>query len=195
MEVNLGTAIKTLRDIDKQIRAQARIPEKGESKGVGQEKGQQDFVELSNGAQQVNGLIKSPSASDLYGELSSELSSLTQLIGGEAQRQNELGAMFKDPDKAIQERAQELLDGYFNVENTSSRIFNFAFSFYEEGSDREAFAREMQGHIHEGFRQAEKMLGGLADISLETRDRIDEMVDSFIEDDGSKEEETETAEA
>lgn len=183
MEINLNSAIKTLKDIDKQLKAQVQVPKKGASGKKGGPSGMlKDSVELSNGAKQVNGLIKSPSASELYGELSSQLSSLTDMIGGDSQRQQELSGMFQDPDQAVKDRAQELLDGYFNVENTSERIFGFAFSFFEEGSDREAFAREMQGHIHEGFRQAEKMMGGLADISVKTRDRIDEMVDAFIDD-------------
>ena len=178
MEINLKTAVQTLNNIDKQLRDQAKIPAKSGKQTL------LDSVELSTEARQNLGPIKSPSASDLYAELGDQLSSLTSLVGNAAEKHKSLSAMFADPKSTdeLREKAQELLDGYFNVDNTSSRIFNFAFSFYDGSQDRETFAREMQGHIHEGFRQAEKLLGGLADISIETRDRLDQMVDDFIKD-------------
>ena len=51
----------------------------------------------------------------------------------------------------------------------------------EPGDDREVYAREKQELIYEGFRQAEKQLGGLADISLQTRDYIDQRIEGFID--------------
>ncbi len=177
MEINPNHAIKTLRDVDRQLREQVKLPETGPHGAV------EDSVEIGGGAL-GSGPIHSPSAEALYRELSAELSSLTDLVGDAAAQQKKLGGFLDAGNEdAVQKRAQELLEGYFNVENTANRIFNFAFSFFDGAGDRETFAREMQGHIHEGFRQAEKQLGGLADISLETRDFIDGMIEDFINED------------
>ncbi len=180
MQVNLGNAVNALNSADKKLRELA-TPADGK-KSV--DDALLDTVELSPGALQ-GGEIQSPTATQLFGELADQLAPLTDLIRGEAGRQKELGELFGDPKSAetIRSRAQELLEGYFSAENTAARIFNFAFSFFNGEGDREAFAREMKGNIDEGFRQAEKALGGLADISLETRDLIDQKIEAFIEGD------------
>lgn len=175
MQINLKTAVNVLKSTEKTLRQEIQDPKKTIDDAL------LDTVELSPRAKQANGAVTSPGLDSLYGELADHLSSLTSLIGNSANEQGTLSSQFGNANNSseVQKKAQELLEGYFNVENTSSRIFDFAFSFYE-GGDRESFAREMQGHIHEGFRQAEKQLGGLADISLETRDTIDQKIEDFI---------------
>lgn len=171
MEVNLGQAVKTLRGVDQQIRELTKTT--GGDKGKNNK--DTDTVELSSGGVSDTGRA-------LLNELADQLGPLNDLIGDAAGRQQELSELFQDPNKAdeVQARAQELLEGYFNVENTANRIFDFAFGFFE-GGDREAFAEEMRGNIMKGFELAEKELGGLADISLETRDVINEKIDAFID--------------
>ena len=178
MEINLDSARNVLKSIDQKLKDQARVSP--QSSGLGQT----DSVEISPlAALQNKGPIQSPGAAQLYGELSQQLSSLTSLIGDETGQQGKLAGLFQDPNNAddVRSRAQELLDGYFNVENTAQRIFSFAFSFYDGTQDREEFAKARLENIEEGFRQAEKELGGLADISLQTKDRIGELVNDFIE--------------
>lgn len=168
MEINTSGALKFLNSIDSQIRSQIKAPPGKAGSG--------DSVELG-GTQSI--LSKGYVA--LQSELSDKLASLTGLIGDNSGQQKELSGLFAgaDNDEAIRQRAQELLDGYFNVENTGDRIFEFAFSNYT-GGDREAFAREFQGYIHKGFAEAEKLLGGLADISVKTREYVDKRVEAFI---------------
>lgn len=172
MEVNLNRAVRSLNHVDRQLRDMA--------KASLQKTGLEDRVELSGS----KGLDKGTSAG-LLGELQQNLKPLMDLIGDSSGRQKELDEMFADPRQvqAISARAQELLEGYFNVENTAGRIFDFAFSFFDGNQDRETFAREMQRNIHKGFALAERELGGLADISLATRDRIDEKIEDFIQPD------------
>jgi hypothetical protein len=176
MAVNLDSAIQTLRGIDRQIRDQVRTPTRTRDSAL------TDSIEISSVARQGLGGIQSPSSASLLTDLSAQISSLTELIGDSSGRQRELSDLFGDPNETdeVQQRAQELLDGYFNVENTAERIFNFAFSFFDGTQDREEFAQARLENIYEGFRQAEEALGGLADISLQTRDRIEELVEGFI---------------
>ncbi len=179
MIIDTSTAVRTLQSIDKQIKENAKVPTKGSSVNDLL----QDSVELTGGQEKGQGAAKANSAgfNNLMGELGAQLQPLMDLIGNETQRQGELSDMFGGAKgDEIQKRAQELLETYFNVENTGNRIFDFAFSFYQPGEDREVYAREKQELIHEGFRQAEKILGGLSDISLETRDYIDQRVEDFI---------------
>lgn len=168
MEVNTSGALKFLNSIDKQIRSQIKAP--SDKAGAG------DSVELGG-----SNAILSKGYVALQSELSDKLASLTGLVSDSSGQQKELSGLFEgaNNDEAVRQRAQELLDGYFNVENTGDRIFEFAFANYS-GGDREAFAREFQGYIHKGFAEAEKLLGGLADISHKTRDYIDQRVEDFI---------------
>ncbi len=168
MEINTSGALKFLNSIDKQIRSQIKTPSGSAGSG--------DAVELGGG-----NAILSKGYVALQSELSDKLASLTGLVGESSGQQKELSGLFEgaNNDEAVRQRAQELLDGYFNVENTGDRIFEFAFANYT-GGDREAFAREFQGYIHKGFAEAEKLLGGLADISVKTRDYIDKRVEDFI---------------
>lgn len=181
MQINVNKAIQSLRSVDRDLRAQL-APK-------GKEGSDTDSVEIGGANQTLSsGYVQ------IQTELTDQLSSLFSLVGDSSGQQKDLAGMFADAgnDDAVRARAQELLEGYFNVENTGNRIFDFAFSHYK-GGDREEFAREMQGHIHKGFAEAEKALGGLADISLETRDYIDQRVEDFINE-GKEPEEGEAAE-
>lgn len=162
------------------------------------------------------GGIQTASLDSLYAEMSEKINELLDTVKGNAGRQSELKANAQGkahglngtaPGNAfglrgqapgqvsddLAARAQELLDGYFNVENTASRIFDFAFSFYNGSEDKQTFADRMSGYIDEGFRQAEKELGFLADISNETYDRIQEKIQGFLGEDKSEEGATETS--
>lgn len=187
MIIDPNTAARTLQTVDKQLK---RLADDQLAKVGNPSAG--DVVELSGGGSALSALNQpqqgfSAGFTQLSGELSEQLAPLLSLIGGDTQRQGDLTGLSGDQsrEEAIRSRAQELLDTYFSVEQTGDRIFNFAFSFFEPGEDREAFAREKQELIYEGFRQAEKQLGGLADISLQTRDYIDERIENFIGEAGS----------
>jgi len=182
MQINLNSAIQSLRSTDRQIRAELGKPGKGSE--------DDDRVELGN-----TDRILSAGYVQLQTELSDKLASLTGLVGESAAQHKDLAGLFNDPksEDAVRQRAQELLDGYFNVQNTGDRIFDFAFSHYK-GGDREAFAEEFKGYIHKGFQEAEKLLGGLADISVETRDYIDGRIDDFINEGKEPEADAEAAE-
>lgn len=70
------------------------------------------------------------------------------------------------------EEAQDLVseDGYFGVENTAQRIFDFAVGI--AGDDPSRLNAIVEG-INDGFAQAEEAWGGtLPDISYATRDAI-----------------------
>jgi len=173
MEINLNKAMNTLHSVEKQLRDQAGVSvNKPKSQAAGR-----DSVEIGG----PKGQVHSAGYTQLNNELAEKLASLTGLVEENAGQQNKLAGLFGDVnnDEAIQSRAQELLDTYFSVEETGDRIFNFAFSFYG-GEDREGFAAKMKDAIYEGFNQAEKQLGGLADISLETRDYIDGRINDFL---------------
>ena len=178
MQIDIATAKRQVTSVDKQLKDQIKVPTKGEESALVKQ-ALRDSVELLPGILQGKSGIQSPTANALLGELSSKLGPLADLINDSLGQQVGLGGKLGDQDVEIQKRAQELLDGYFNVENTGDRIFDFAFSHFS-GGDREAFAAKMKDAIHEGFGQAEKQLGGLADISLETRDYIDNKIEDFI---------------
>lgn len=78
------------------------------------------------------------------------------------------------------EQAQELVaeDGYFGVEKTAQRIFDFAVSI--SGNDPSRIDAIMAG-IEDGFAQAEQAWGGtLPDISYETKDAVMVMLDEWV---------------
>jgi hypothetical protein len=81
-----------------------------------------------------------------------------------------------------QDEAKELIseDGYFSVENTAMRIFDFAVSGAGDDPEKLQAARDA---ILKGFKEAEQLFGGkLPDISYETLDKILEMLDEKIRD-------------
>lgn len=77
------------------------------------------------------------------------------------------------------EEATELIsaDGYFGVENTAKRIFDFAVGM--AGNDSSRLDAIVSG-IKDGFREAEKAWGGtLPDISYETQDALKSMLEDW----------------
>lgn len=78
------------------------------------------------------------------------------------------------------EQAQDLVaeDGYFGVEKTAQRIFDFAVSL--AGNDPSRIDAIKAG-IEDGFAQAEEAWGGtLPDISYETRDTLMNKLDDWV---------------
>ena len=169
MQIDPTRAARTLQSVDRQLKDLAKESKESIDDQL------KDTVELGTSR---------PSAGfvELTGELGAQLQPLLDSINEASERQGSLSKLFADPSESdeVRARAQELLDTYFSVEQTGDRIFDFAFSFYSPDQDREAFARARQENIYEGFRQAEKALGGLADISLETRDYLDQRIEDFI---------------
>ncbi len=69
-------------------------------------------------------------------------------------------------------------DGYFGVENTAMRIFNFAAAQAGDDLERLQVARDA---VLKGFKEAEDMFGGtLPDISYQTIDKVLELIDEKI---------------
>ena len=56
------------------------------------------------------------------------------------------------------------VDDYWNAENTSQRIVDFAMSFAGEDADEE-FIEEVRAAVMEGFAQAKEVLGNIPDES------------------------------
>ncbi|WP_028317380.1 hypothetical protein [Desulfobulbus elongatus] len=78
------------------------------------------------------------------------------------------------------EKAQELVsdDGYFGVEQTSERIFQFAVGV--AGGDP-ARIEEIKAGIDKGFAEAKKAFGGwLPDISYDTYDAVMDKLDKWV---------------
>ena len=77
------------------------------------------------------------------------------------------------------DEAQELIaeDGYFGVEKTSERIFNFAVGMAGGDSSRIDVIRE---GVENGFQEAEDAFGGwLPDISYDTYDTVMKKLDDW----------------
>jgi hypothetical protein len=91
---------------------------------------------------------------------------------------------FEYNDKALTEltrnEAEELIstDGFFGVQNTAQRIFDFVGMVAGENPEKLQAAR---GAVLKGFREAEAAFGGiLPEISHETIGRAVEMIDETI---------------
>ncbi|SMP66420.1 hypothetical protein [Anoxynatronum buryatiense] len=68
-------------------------------------------------------------------------------------------------------------DGEYGVEKTSDRIVDFAIAL--SGGDKEK-AELLRDAIIQGFKEAEKALGGLPEISQKTYDRVMEKFDAWV---------------
>ncbi len=81
-------------------------------------------------------------------------------------------------DETARLEAQSLIgpDGELGVEKVSQRIVDFAIAI--SGGDKSKLGT-LRKAIDQGFKEAEKMLGGLPDISRETYDRIMEKLDAW----------------
>ncbi len=84
-------------------------------------------------------------------------------------------------DEIAQEEAQKLIGpgGMFSPENVSDRIVDFAIGVF--GGDKSKIDI-IRTSIDKGFAEAEKILGGLADVSKTTYDMIQEKLDAWIND-------------
>jgi hypothetical protein len=85
-----------------------------------------------------------------------------------------------DISSLTQEDAQELVadDGYFGVEQTSDRIFQFAIGI--AGGDPSRIDAIKEG-VDKGFQEALKAFGGeLPDISYDTYDAVMEKLDNWV---------------
>ena len=85
-----------------------------------------------------------------------------------------------DLESLSPEEAQSLIaeDGYFGVEQTSERIFQFAIGI--AGNDPNRIDAIRKG-IEDGYRQAEDAWGGeLPEISYKTKDALTEKLDNWL---------------
>ena len=111
--------------------------------------------------------------------------SLRQIVEQLLKRQGKtLGILETKPAIEVDEQArleaQELIgpDGELGVEKVSQRIVDFAIA--ASGGDKSKL-EEIKTAIDKGFKEAEKALGGLPEISLQTYDRIMEKLDAWAE--------------
>lgn len=121
------------------------------------------------------------------------LSSIVQNLIGDKQNINELDpkefwAKFKDPnlkvDEATKSQAQKDIadDGYYGVENTAKRLFDFGKTLAGDDPDK---MKEMQESIQKSFGIAESYWGGtLPDISYQTLGRVNAMFDNYYKEMG-----------
>lgn len=81
-------------------------------------------------------------------------------------------------DEATRAEAKELIgpDGSLGIEAVSDRIVDFAIAI--SGGDKSKLDTLIEA-IDKGFKEAERILGGLPDISLKTYDRIMEKLDNW----------------
>jgi len=83
-------------------------------------------------------------------------------------------------DEETRKKAQEEIseEGYYGIENTAQRIFEFASALAGDDKDR---MKLMQEAFAKGFGQAEELWGGeLPEISQKTKDRINELFDNYF---------------
>ena len=85
---------------------------------------------------------------------------------------------FIEVDETARLEAQELIgpDGALGVEAVSQRIVDFAIAI--SGGDKSKLDT-LKKAINQGFKEAEKILGELPDISKQTYDRIMEKLDNW----------------
>jgi hypothetical protein len=78
---------------------------------------------------------------------------------------------------------------YWNAENTSERIFEFAVSFYDSvGLDGQEYLNQIKAAIDDGFKQAKNILGELPEKTGElvqsTYDLVMQKLDSWAKEKG-----------
>lgn len=87
------------------------------------------------------------------------------------------GKFTVDPATKAQAQADIAEDGYYGVNQTASRIFDFASAL--AGDDVEKM-KEMQAAFEKGFKMAEKTWGGkLPDISYQTQDAVNKKFEDY----------------
>lgn len=93
------------------------------------------------------------------------------------------GKFTVDPATKLQAQQDIAADGYYGVEQTASRIFDFASAL--AGDDEEAM-KKMQAAFEKGFAQAEKTWGGkLPDISYQTKDAVSKKFEDYYKSKGT----------
>lgn len=82
-------------------------------------------------------------------------------------------------DETARKKAQEMIGpgGELSAEKVSDRIVDFAISAF--GGDKSKIDI-IRSSIDRGFKEAEKMLGGLSDVSKETYTMIQDKLDKWI---------------
>lgn len=82
-----------------------------------------------------------------------------------------------DPATRLQAQEDISENGYYGVDQTSSRIFDFACAL--SGDDVEKM-KEMEAAFEKGFKQAEEIWGGkLPDISYQTKEAVKKKFEEF----------------
>lgn len=82
-----------------------------------------------------------------------------------------------DPATRAQAQADIAEDGYYGVNQTSDRIFDFACALAGDDVDK---MKEMQEAFEKGFKQAEKTWGGkLPDISYQTQEAVNKKFEEY----------------
>ena len=88
-----------------------------------------------------------------------------------------------DAQTKLQAQQDIAEDGYYGVEQTASRIFDFASAL--AGDDEEAM-KKMQAAFEKGFAQAEKTWGGkLPDISYQTKAAVSKKFEDYYKSKGT----------
>jgi uncharacterized protein DUF5610 len=114
--------------------------------------------------------------------------SVHQMIRGLLDRQGITESQLKsgniddiDVDKLAQEKAQELLGpgGALSPEAVSDRIVSFSIAVFGGDTSKIDIIRSS---IDRGFDEAERMLGGLADVSKDTYQLIQDKLDKWVND-------------
>ncbi|NLY76461.1 MAG: hypothetical protein GX080_00035 [Tissierellia bacterium] len=110
-------------------------------------------------------------------------SSLRRIVEDLLARQGKAFHLLKEGDQVIVDEqarleAQELIgpDGILGIEAVSQRIVDFAIAI--SGGDKSKLDT-LRKAIDDGFKAAEKMLGGLPEISKETYNRVMEKLDAW----------------
>ena len=125
------------------------------------------------------------------------LNIVQQMLGGQAKSYayaNEDESIWKflasgkftvDPATKAQAQADIAEDGYWGVNQTSQRLFDFASAL--AGDDVEKM-KEMQAAMKKGFEKAEKTWGSaLPDISKQTMDAANKLFDDYFAAQGTEE--------
>lgn len=109
--------------------------------------------------------------------------SLRRIVANLLRRQGKASNLFGsddmvDIDAATRAEASELIgpSGSLGVEAVSDSIFDFAIAV--SGGDKSKL-ETLKNAIDKGFREAERILGGLPQISLDTYDRIMDKLDNW----------------
>jgi hypothetical protein len=110
----------------------------------------------------------------------------------QSMKNNLLKSLFGDDENTtteLQSEQQMEIPEYWNAENTSNRIVEFAVSFYDAaGVAGEEYLNQIRSAIDDGFKQAKDILGELpektADLVQNTYDLVMKKLDSWAQEKG-----------